>query len=146
MAISILSPLVHLKTFKMPKVRRQRDKVDLGPRSESVIKWVAGSQIERGDNAVLTFEAVIVTCQILVVLLPAIQTHFFPTWSTSVVPEIVVPWFADDVAISSVVWTSTDQSVIILQLGIFAINPIWSGVETLWFCDPMKQSLIVTCK
>lgn len=49
------------------------------------------------------FEAVIVTCQILVVLLPAIQTHFFPTWSTSVVPEIVVPWFADDVAISSVV-------------------------------------------
>jgi hypothetical protein len=54
------------------------------------------------------FETVIITCEILIVLFPSIETNFFSIWATCIMTKVIISRLADNVAVSSIVGVSTD--------------------------------------
>ena len=87
----------------------------------------------------LTFEAVVVACRVLVVLLPAGEADLLALGPAGVVAEVVVSRLADDVTVAAVVAAAAHQAVLVLQLPVLAVHPVRARVQALGLGDAVQQ-------
>ena len=87
----------------------------------------------------LTFEAVVVACRVLVVLLPAGEADLLALGPAGVVAEVVVSRLADDVTVAAVIALAADQPVLVLQLLVVTVHPGVARVQALAPGDPVQE-------